>query len=740
MSFERSNTVTGTREQAPADRHPTIVNTHCRICEPQCALRVTVADGRIAAVAGSPDHVHSRGHLCVKAVGAIDTVYDPDRLLYPMKRVGGPGEFQRVSWDEALSDIVERLQAVRRTHGSDSFATFMGNPPAFGYSAAFWLGGFQSALDVKWRYGVNAEDAAARQVANHFLFGSAGILLKPDFWRTRFALILGANPFVSHGSSFSEPLVRDALRGIVARGGRVVVVDPRRSETARAFEHLAIRPGTDAWLLLGMIRTLFEEELTDEAYIREFTANAEQLRSLTKRFSLADCASRCGIPSERIEALARDFAAADSGIVYGRTGTCVQRFGTLANILQDTVNALTGNIEREGGYIFGWSPVEFEKFAEASGFAGYARQPTRVFGHPEVFGLHPSTSLVPDIVTPGPGQVRALMSFGANPVLSSAGGGERLEAALQQLDLHFSLDLYINESNRHAHYVLPVTHFYERSDIPFAAAGLMLRPSLWYGHAVIPPRGEVREEWRILQEIARRLGLGGAYAAPWMRRLARWGLEIKPETMADLVLRAGPAGDRFGLRPAGLNVRKLRTGYPNGISLKGELPIGSLREKLRTPDRRIDLCSAPLPAELERLARHQDDPAFPLRLIGMREIKSHNTWMHNSPRLMPARRRHHAFLNPDDAREHDIADGALVVVESKSGSVELPARVTTDIARGTVAIPHGWGHRGGWRIANGAGGANSNILASGAADDIEPLAAMSILSGVPIRVRRSSPS
>lgn len=716
---------------------PQRIKTYCRICEPQCGLVATVADGRITKIEGNREHVLSAGHLCVKANAAADVIEDPDRLLTPMKRVGGPGEFVPVSWEEALSDIVARLKAIRSRHGNASFATFFGNPPAFSYACMLWLGGFQKALDVKWKFGVNSDDGASRMAANHFLFGTVAVLLKPDLWRTKFLLVLGANPYVSHGSSFSEPKFRDAMKDIVARGGRVVVVDPRRSETARHFEHVAIRPGTDAWLLMGMIRTLFDEDLVDRDYVARHVNGADALRQQAAAFDVETCAARCGIDAAAIRQLARDFAGAESAVLYGRTGTCQQRFGTLNNLLQDAVNALTGNIERPGGARFGWGAVDFESFARKGGFDTYGKAPTRAFGHPDVFGMHPSTSLGPDILADGPEKIRALVTIGANPVLSSAGGGAALEAALEQLDLHFSLDLYVNETNRYAHYVLPVTNFYERDDVPMFVSGMMLRPSIWPGPAVVKPRGEAREEWEILQAIAARMGVGGAYALPALRWLAKLGVEVKPRHLANLLLRTGSAGDWFGLKPGGLSLRKIEQA-PDGIRLRDDLPVRDVSKAMATPDKRIHVCSPPVVSELARLRAHEDDPAFPLRMIGLREIRSENSWLHNVDRVMPATRTHAAHIHPEDAAPLGIADGEVVQIASKSGVVRIPARLTTDVARGTIAIPHGWGHRGGWKLANARAGVSSNELASGDALDIDALAGMSILTGIPIRLERAA--
>ena len=712
--------------------------THCRICEPHCGLVATVQDGRLVSVRGDTDHVNSEGFLCTKAAGAVEIAYDPDRVTRPMRRVGAPGDFRPVSWDDALEDIAVRLARIRGDHGPESVATFAGNPTAFSYATSMSLAGFQEALGIKWRYGINSEDAAARMAANALLYGSVAVAPKPDLWRTRFAIVIGANPLVSHGSLVTEARLREALDGVVKRGGRVVVVDPRLTETARRYEHLFVRPGTDAFLLLAMIRVLIDEDLIDRTFIERHTLGFDALVEAIKPFDLERCATASRIPAPVIRQLSRDLAAADSAVVYGRTGTCTQRFGTLNNILQDMVVLLTGNLDREGGLLFGWAPVDLPRFAQTAGLDTYGKVRSRVNQNPDVYGLLPSTDLAADILTPGEGQVRALAIVGANPVLSSAGGGPRLERALEALEVSFSLDLYINETNKHADYVLPVAHFFERDDLPATALQNLLRPAIWATEAVIETPAEVRQEWRILNEIAKRMGRGGAYPIRPLRWLARLGYQVEPRRLLDLLLRTGEAGDRFGLRRHGVSFKKLTRDHPHGKALMEGLPTGQLEQKLRTPDSKLPLAAPETLDELAILGEHADDSRFPFRLIGMRELRSHNSWMHNAPRLMPDGRSLTARVNTEDARRLGLADGSDVEITSASGSVRIPATVSDEVGPGTVALPHGWGHDGGWNRANAAGGVNSNILASSSSENIERLAGMSILNGIPVGLSAAS--
>lgn len=719
---------------APARREH---KTFCRICEPLCGLVAVTENGRLLELKPNRDHVLSRGFMCVKGRAMTDVVYDEDRVLQPLRRTGGPGEFEPVSWDVALDDIATRLKALVHEHGPGAYAGFIGNPPAFDYATYLWFDGFQKAIGSPWKYGVNAEDGASRMFATSLLYGSAAYLMLPDLWRTRFAVIIGANPLVSHGSLVSEPRIRDALRGIVDRGGRVVVIDPRRTETARQFEHVPLHAGTDAWLLAAIVHVLFAEDLIDTAFTAAWTRNVEALRGAVAPFTPERAAGKCGVAAEAISELARGLAGAESAVVYGRTGTCTQAFGSLNNFLQDVINILTGNLDAEGGWLFPGGPIDFARFAAMGGLDTVAKTRSRARSLPDVNGLLPSRALAQDIELAGD-RVRALCTLGANPVSSSAGGGPALGEALEKLDLHFSLDLYQNETNKHAHYILPVTSMYEREDLPFTFLGNMLRPSVFATDAVIERRGEVRHEWEVLNELARRMGLGGAYAFRAQRILARLGWRPMPRQIVDLVLRTSPAGDWFGLRRNGVSIKKLLRRHPDGLQLNDELPVGVIGKKLRTKGRKIDLAPQVILAELVRLDGQATDRAGDeLLLIGMRETHSHNSWMHNSERLSPHGRSLTLRIHPDDAASRGLADGEWATVQSSRAKVEVKVAVSEEMFPGNVALPHGWGHDGGWQHANSLGGANFNALVDPEDGGVEALSGMSVLNGIAVRVRRT---
>lgn len=699
------------------------VLTFCRICEPSCGLVAQVQNGRIISVQGNRDHVSSQGHFCKKAVGAVEVTYDPDRVLRPLKRVGAPGEFEPISWRQAMTEIAGRLAQIRKDHGPAAFATFLGQPPTNSYSTAMWYPAFKKVLGTKWNYAVNAEDSAAYMRACEILYGSVSILPKPDLWRTDFAIIIGANPLVSHGSLCGEPQIRKCLKDIVGRGGRVVVIDPRRTETAQLFEHIGINAGTDAWLLLAMLREILVDGLIDHEFVAARTRHIEELRAIVEPFSPEMASSHCGVGADVIRALARDLAAAPSALIYGRTGTCTQQFGTLINLLQNLICLVTGNVDRAGGMVIPVSPFGGNPTISSGPRAETLR--SRTTGLPAVAGYMPSRALVSDITEPGPERVRALMMLGANPLSSSAATGPAYVEALAQLDLFFSLDLYVTETNRHAHYILPVTTIYEHEDVPFKYLFAQLRPAIWATQAVIKPCGEARDDWQIMNDICRRLGEGGAYESKLHRIMAAAGWEVKPATLLDKMIRRSEMG-----RKHGLSLRRLLEQDRNGVSLEEGLPVGLWSERSHP----IDLAGPELAGEMLRLAQYETDTTYPYRLIGMREMLSQNTWMHNVPVLMPPGRRHQLHVSPVDAAKLQVNNGDQVEVTSAAGKLKTPVYISDRMTPGNVALPHGWGHAGGGRRANAAGGVNSNVLAGKGPRDVEALAGMSILNGIPVRI------
>jgi anaerobic selenocysteine-containing dehydrogenase len=710
--------------------------TFCRICEPFCGMIATVEDDRLVSLRPDKDHPLSQGYACQKGIAYAEVQNDPDRVTHPLKRQSD-GTFTQVSWDVAMADIIDRLGRIKNEYGGGAIAAYLGNPGALNYSNGLWLQSFMKAIGSPHVFTAGSQDTNSRFAASHLLYGVPTAIPIPDVAQAELFVVLGANPLISHGSLLSMPRMKYHMNDVTKRGGRVLVIDPRRTETASKFEWLPIIPDTDAWLLLSLLQVLFADGLADEAAIRRAATGVDFLKDLAHEFTPESTAAHTGVPAEEVRSLAHELASRKSAL-YGRTGTCLGSSSTLVNFLMDAVNLASGNLDVRGGAVFGESPAPLlETLVHRLGLLSYGAERSRIGNFPDMLGSEPAANMAAEITTPGTGQIRALVVSAGNPVLSTP-NGPALEEALGELDLMVSLDLYVNETNAHAHYVLPGTAMYEREDAPIYSMTFFSQPFFQVTEAVVPPAGEARPEWEFFDELARGLGTR-AVPIKLARLLVRGGelvrLPLTPRRLLDALIRTGRRGDRFGLRPGGLSFTTMLRKHPHGVVFAEEQPVGRLAKVVRHRDRKVHLEHEAIAAEVARLAIRAADPAYPLRLIGMRERRSENSWMHNAPALAGGRPPHAARLHPKDAAPLGVADGDLIRLVSKSGAIELPVLLTEDLRPGVVAVPHGWGHKGtgGWRVANQNPGANVNELASSDPADLEPLVGMSHLSGIPVR-------
>lgn len=727
--------------------------TYCRICEPLCGMIATVEDGNLLSLRPDAQNPLSKGFACPKGIAFTEIVNDPDRVLHPLRK-NEFGEFEQISWDTAMGEITKKLAAVHKRDGASAIGWYFGNPATFSTGHVMWAAIFMNLLGSPHVYSAGSQDINNRFVASHFLYGNPVAVPIPDINRVQLLVILGANPVVSHGSAMSSPRIRESLHAVTTRGGRVVVIDPRRTETAREFEWQPIVPDTDALLLLSLLHVMFDEHLADEKALRENTTGLDELRSAALRFPPEATSDHTGIDADTTRALARDLAQTERAAVYGRVGTSLGRTGTLTTALLDIVNMVAGNLDAAGGAMFGDLGIPgmrlvVKALQHVPSFAWNGRR-SRVGGLPQVLGTAPASVMAKEVLTPGKGQLKALFVSAGNPVLSVPNGDE-LTRAMGDLDLMVSLDIYQNETNAHADYILPTTTMYERADFLLPFQALFTTPFKQATDAVIPPRGEAREEWEIINDllagIARRAPLlGGLHVANTVARRLR--LPLTPTRLSDLVVRLGAGGDRFGLRRGGLTFGKLVKDFPHGKIVADQLEPGRLPQIVTHPGRKICLDAPEVIGEIERLDTELD-PAYPLRLIGMREIRSENSWQHNAPMLLRGGRKHAARMHPTDAEARGIGEGELIRVASRHGQIALPVAITDDIKPGVVAIPHGWGHNGngGWTRANdaagsdlGTGGVNVNVLISSDPADLERLAGMANMTGVAIEVAALEPS
>ncbi|AYF75320.1 molybdopterin oxidoreductase [Nocardia yunnanensis] len=705
--------------------------TFCGICESSCGLIATVEGDRVVSLRPDPEHPVSRGFACSKGVQFHAVVDDPDRILSPMRRMPD-GTFQCATWDEAFDDIGARLRQVQHEHGNSSIGVLWGNPIAWNYSAAIVVMGLAAALKTKHHYSSASIDVNNYWAAAHVMYGATAVNPLPDFAATDFALIVGANPVVSHGSLVTTGRIRDVLLGIAGCGGRVVVVDPRRTETAKLFEHMPIRPGADPWLLGAMLHVMFDEDLVDGNAIARQTTGVDGLRDLVRLFDLHRAAAETGIDADSIAQLARDMAAAPRACAYGRCGASLGKFSTLTKFLLDALSVVTGNFDRRGGMVFGDPTVDIEGVAELLGVSGRGRWRTRVDGVAEINGQAPLACLAREITTPGKGRLRALIAMSSNFVTSGPGTRES-GSALAELDFMVSLDPYITETSRHADWVLPPTLWLEREQLPLFTQAQSTVPNAQWVERVVAPRGDARDDWWILDQISRRIGVVPS-PAPGAQLLGKLGVRLSPPLIVDLVMRVGRHGDLFGLRPGGLNRKKLLA-HDGAIKLADACETGVLSRKLHTADKRIHLDSPEMLDETRRLAAMPAlTPAFPLRLFSIRDLRSHNSWLHNVPKLVAGDRRCRAKMHPDDAAAAGVHDRNDIVITSSWGQIEVRLEVTDEVLCGTVGLTQGWGHSGGWRTANAAGGESYNALTPTDADEIDRPSGNAYFNGIPVSV------
>jgi anaerobic selenocysteine-containing dehydrogenase len=703
----------------------------CPLCEATCGLSVTVDGNRVLGVRGDDADVFSHGFICPKGASLGALHHDPDRLRAPLVR--RDGELVEVSWDEAFAEIDRRLTPIIAEHGRDAVAVYAGNPSVHNTSTSLYGPVLYKALNTRNFYTASTVDQLPKHFSAGHMFGHPLTIPVPDLDRTDHLLMLGANPLVSNGSLMTAPDVRGRLKALRERGGKLVVVDPKRSRTAElADEHHAIRPGTDALLLFALVQTLFAESLTNT---RDLPVDGlDEVRTLAEPFTPEAVAEHTGIAAGTIRAMARELAAAERAAVYGRIGTTTQAFGTLASWLIDVLNTLTGNLDREGGVMFPLAAAGQANARAAKKRRGFqtGRWQSRVRGLPEVMGELPVATLADEILTPGDGQVRALLTVCGNPCLSTPNSA-KLAEALDQLDFMVSLDVYLNETTRHADVVLPGPTPLERPHYDLALYQLAIRNVANWTPPVLP--AEVPQEWETLLRLTGIvMGMGPAadlaalddFVATQMaeRYDVPTGDRRGPERLIDILLRGGP----YDLTLADLEAA------PHGVDLGPLAP--RVPEILTTESARIQLAPAPITADVPRLAAALDTPVNgELLLIGRRQLSSNNSWMHNLEPLVRGSNRCTVQLNPTDATRLGLVDGGTAVVRSRAGKIEIPVEVTDAIRQGVVSIPHGWGHDvDGIRasVARAHAGVNTNILADDQLLDV--LSGTAALNGIPVEI------
>ncbi|MGY5331420.1 molybdopterin oxidoreductase family protein [Pseudomonas protegens] len=697
----------------------TLHHRACHLCEAICGLtlEITEEDGsapRISSIKGDLQDSFSRGHICPKAVALQDIQNDPDRLRQPVRRVGN--EWQPIEWDEAFALVAERLASIQQRHGNNAVATYQGNPSVHNYGLMTHSNYFLGQLKTRNRFSATSVDQLPQHLTSYLMYGHGLLLPIPDIDHTDFMLILGGNPLASNGSIMTVPDVEKRLKAIQARGGKVVVVDPRRSETAAmADQHLFVRPGGDVALLFGLLNSIFEEEPTRDSHLQ--VDGLAEVRQAISRFTAEAMSPLCAIAAPQIRQLARDFASADRAVCYGRMGVSTQAFGTLCHWLLQLLNLVTGNLDRVGGALCTSPAVDLVAATSGGHFNAWQ---SRVSGLPEYGGELPVSALAEEMLTEGEGQVRALITVAGNPVLSTP-NGRQLEQALDGLEFMLSIDLYINETTRYADLILPSTSALENDHYDTTFNLFAVRNVSRFNRAILPKPEGALHDWEIF------VGLAKAFAE---RTESSLKPTMAPAQMIDMGLRAGPYGDAS---PFKLSLATLAE-HPHGIDLGPLQP--NLAGRLKTENRRVQAAPPAIMADLERFAALKAPQEGELLLIGRRHVRSNNSWMHNYHRLVKGKPRHQLLMHPQDLAHRGLQDGQRVRISSRVGAVEVEVLASAEMMPGVVSLPHGWGHgRPGvqMNIATEQPGCSANDLTDERQLDV--LSGNAALNGVPVRVQ-----
>jgi anaerobic selenocysteine-containing dehydrogenase len=731
-----------------------IIYRDCTLCEAHCGVQITVdrGEGTVVDIRGDTEDPFSRGYICPKSTGLVGLSTDPDRIRHPLVRKGN--DFQEISWEDALQTVADRLGEIRTQHGANAIATYLGNPNAHDFGSNLSVPALIKAIGTKWRFSATSVDQLPKMFANQLLFGAPGSFPVPDLDRTDFFLALGANPLVSNGSIMTAPDMRGRLRRLRERNGTFIVVDPRRTESAAIADlHVPIQPGTDALFLFALVHTLFADELIDTGPLQESVSGHEALRELARPFSPENVAKATGIAPETTRKIAHQFAEARTAACYGRVGICTQEFGTLASWLIDVLNILTGNLDRAGGVMFPHPAHAHAGPARRSSRMPYDRWRTRVRGLPEFAGELPVAALAEEIDTPGDERVRALVTVAGNPV-SSTPNAQRLDRALAELDFMVSVDLYLNETTRHADIILPTSAPLERTNYPLAFHNLSIRNFAKWAPSVLEAPPGVKHLYEIVCEIGGRLNGADGTAMDEMLRagiLARiagpgsanpeisqdevrrqLGDQPGPEWILDAMLRSGSRGNQFA--GEGLTLDALREAT-HGLDLGPMEP--RLQNQLATADGRIQLDQPLMREDTKRLegllARERPE----LVLIGRRHLRSNNSWMHNLKNLAKGPNRCTLLMHPNDAAARGLISGKFAEIRSAVGSVHAEVEISDELLAGVVSLPHGYGTPATRPYLSVAGhlqpGANSNNLTDENA--VDKPSGNAILNGIPVDIQ-----
>ncbi|TGL19937.1 molybdopterin oxidoreductase family protein [Leptospira yanagawae] len=710
----------------------------CNLCEAMCGLQIEVKNGSILGFKGDQKDSFSRGHICPKGPELKSLYEDPDRIKFPLKKT--ESGWEEVSWVGALSEIATKIVNIQTKYGNDSVGIYNGNPTVHNYGSMLFGQRFVSRIKTKNNFSATSVDQLPHQLLSYLMFGHQLLIPIPDIDRTQFFLILGGNPFASNGSLMSVPDVKKRLKSIQDRGGKYVVVDPRKTETAEhANEHIFIKPGTDVFFLLSIVYVIFKENLSKPNPLTK-ESDLKSIQRLVSEFDPETVSKITGVPKETIHRIALEFANAPSAVCYGRVGVSTQEFGALCQWLINVINTITGNLDKEGGAMFTLPAVDLvgEGSVIRSSQGSFNTYQSRVRKLPEFNDELPVSALAEEILTEGEGQIRCLVTSAGNPVLSTP-NGKKLEKALSSLELMISFDFYINETTKHAHYILPPTSALEHDHYDLIFNVFAIRNTTRYNEPLFPPKEGMLHDWEIFTDLTKRIELKRS-GKELPNEIIR--TKLTPANIIDHALKSGPYGAKQN--PNMQMSLELLKNSPHGVDL-GPLKQ-SFPERLYTEDKMIQLFPSHLKNDIPRLmAKFKEylvtnQSLYPFLLIGRRHLRNNNSWMHNLPKLMSGKPRCTMMIHPDDANQLGIKNEEEVIVTSKVGQLTIPIEITEELMKGVVSIPHGFGHnRSGTKqmIASQFSGVSINDLTDD--QNLDEFSGNAAFSGIQVKIMKLNP-
>ncbi|WP_226665250.1 molybdopterin-dependent oxidoreductase [Metabacillus litoralis] len=733
----------------------------CPLCEATCGLEIHTKQKKVVSIRGDKLDPFSEGYLCPKGFSLKELHEDPDRIRKPIIRKGT--EWKEVSWNEAFLEVRKGLQNVIKQYGQDGIGVYLGNPNVHNLAGLLYAPIFLKTLRTRYKFSASTMDQIPKQLTAEMMYGNDFSIPIPDIDRTDYFLILGANPLVSNGSLMTAPNMKKRLSLLQDRGGKVVVIDPVKTLTAKAAnEHYPITPGTDAYLLLGMIHTLFDENLIKLRKLSEYVNGLDKIEKISKDFSPELVEDKCSISAETIRKLARELSHADSAAVYGRMGTSTQEFGTITSWLIELLNILTGNLDHEGGVLFTTPAAggrNIRKTPRKQETYRYERFHSPITGLAEVLGELPVSSMCDEIEQSN--ELKAFITIAGNPCLS-APNSKRLQKSFEKLEFIVSIDCYLNETTKHANVILPIPSPLERSHYDLSFYHLSVRNIAHYSKPIFDLPMEQLDEWEILLHLteivsAKNFGedsikrlddlsirsmvkaeVANISSPIYQEKMDRILEDLNryqgPERMLDFLIRVGPYGDHFGKEADGLTLAKLKTNE-HGLDLGPLKP--RIPEVLLTSTAKIELAPRPLIKDIERLTSKLSENQQELVLIGRRDLRSNNSWMHNLPVLVKGKNRCTLFIHPNNAIKQQVNKGDFVKISSRVGSIVVSIEITDEIKEGVVSLPHGWGHLENetqLQIAKKHAGVSSNILTDELV--VDQVSGNAVLNGIPVTIEK----